>query len=355
MKLKSLYSFLLATALVACNEDFNEDIAGVQKADPETPASAISFSATAASQSTIDFGTLEEGTTTVKVCSFSATVEELQALIESVYGKRPTERSFEAYVYEYLNTNGQTLIGKSELFTILLTPKAPFISEAYYLVGGMCGWSTADAIKFDHSGKDVYEDPIFTLIFTAGDECWWKIISQSNMDAGSIDVEGVIGVKDGDTSLSGKLIFETPGAGKIEDGGMYRMTLNMMDGTYELKKIAPIYHLLGDVTAWGADAKNAAFYPTTDKIHTYTTDFTKADNSAPYLKFILAADMEALANNDWSGVYGGEDGSQAENAPILGGNPGAFRSPGTGYYTLTIDMKNMEYTWTKLDNLNLFH
>ena len=383
MKLKSLYSFLLATALVACNEDFNEDIAGVQKADPETPASAISFSATAASQSTIDFGTLEEGTTTVKVCSFSATpstetttvthvldlrdadnnsykfdltangeasVEELQALIESVYGKRPTERSFEAYVYEYLNTNGQTLIGKSELFTILLTPKAPFISEAYYLVGGMCGWSTADAIKFGHSGKDVYEDPIFTLIFTAGDECWWKIISQSNMDAGSINVEGVIGVKDGDTSLSGKLIFETPGAGKIEDGGMYRMTLNMMDGTYELKKIAPIYHLLGDITAWGADAKNAAFYPTTDKIHTYTTDFTKADNSAPYLKFILAADMEALANNDWSGVYGGEDGSQAENAPILGGNPGAFRSPGTGYYTLTIDMKNMEYTWTKLDN-----
>ena len=35
MKLKSLYSFLLATALVACNEDFNADIAGVQKADPE--------------------------------------------------------------------------------------------------------------------------------------------------------------------------------------------------------------------------------------------------------------------------------------------------------------------------------
>jgi hypothetical protein len=57
MKLKSLYSFLLATALVACNEDFNEDIAGVQKADPETPAAAVSFSATAASQNTIDFGT----------------------------------------------------------------------------------------------------------------------------------------------------------------------------------------------------------------------------------------------------------------------------------------------------------
>lgn len=383
MKLKSLYSFLLATALVACNEDFNEDIAGVQKADPETPAAAVSFSATAASQNTIDFGTLEEGTKTVKVCSFSATpstetttvthvldlrdadnnsykfdltangeasVENLQALIESVYGKRPTERSFDAYVYEYLNTNGQTLIGKSELFTILLTPKAPFISEAYYLIGGMSGWSTADAIKFNHSDKDVYEDPIFTLIFTAGNECWWKIISQSNMDAGSIDVEGVIGVKNGDTNLSGKLIFENPGAGKIEEEGMYRMTLNMMDGTYELKKIAPIYHLLGDLTAWGADAKNAAFYPTTDKVQTYTTDFTKTDNSAPYLKFILAADLEALANNDWSGVYGGEDGSQVEKAPILGGNPGAFRSPETGYYTLTIDMENMEYSWTKLEN-----
>lgn len=383
MKLKSLYSFLLATALVACNEDFNEGIAGVQSADPESPAATVSFSATAASATTIDLGTLEEGITAVKVCSFNATpstenttvthvldlrdadnnsykfnltangeapVEELQALIEAIYGKRPTERSFDAYAYEYQNTNGQTLIGKSELFSILLTPKAPFISEAYYLVGGMSGWTTADAIKFNHSDKDVYEDPVFTLIFTAGDECWWKIISQSNMDAGSIDVEGVIGVKDGDTNLSGKLIFENPGAGKIEEGGMYRMTLNMMDGTYELKKIAPIYHLLGDITAWGADAKNAAFYPTSEKKHSYTTNFIKADNSAPYLKFVLAADLEALANNDWSGVYGGEDGSQVENAPILGGNPGAFRSPDTGYYTLTIDMENMEYTWTKLEN-----
>ena len=35
MKLKSLYSFLLATALVACNEDFNEGIAGYQTNDPE--------------------------------------------------------------------------------------------------------------------------------------------------------------------------------------------------------------------------------------------------------------------------------------------------------------------------------
>ena len=38
MKLKSLYSFFFFISLVACNEDFNEGIAGVQTADPESPA-----------------------------------------------------------------------------------------------------------------------------------------------------------------------------------------------------------------------------------------------------------------------------------------------------------------------------
>ena len=41
MKLKSLYSFLLATALVACNEDFNEGIAGYQTNDPEDAAASM--------------------------------------------------------------------------------------------------------------------------------------------------------------------------------------------------------------------------------------------------------------------------------------------------------------------------
>ena len=375
MKLKSLYSFLLATALVACNEDFNEDIAGVQEAEPETPASAISFSATAASQSTIDFGTLEEGTTTAKVCTFSATpstetttvthvldlrdadnnsykfdltangeasVEELQALIESVYGKRPTERSFDAYVYEYLNTNGQTLIGKSELFTILLTPKAPFISEAYYLVGGMSDWSTAEAIKFSHSGKDVYEDPIFTLIFTAGDECWWKIISQSNMDAGSIDVEGVIGVKNGDTSLSGKLISENPGAGKIEEGGMYKMTLNMLDYTYTLNKLAPEYYILGDSPFdWNVNDKKHMLYPQSSTIHSYTTKFTGNQ------KIINSNDM---GTNKWEACYGTPNDGDTSTSAALRQNAGAIHVPETGYYTLTLDFKNQSYTWTKRKN-----
>ena len=291
MKLKSLYSFLLATALVACNEDFNEDIAGVQKADPETPAAAVSFSATAASTTSIDLGALAEGTTTVKVCSFTpssvaegttvnhvldlrdvdnnsykfdlttngeASVEELQNVIETVYNKRPEARSFEGYVYEYQNTNGQTLIGKSEKITIIMTPKAPVIETAYYYIGQTNNWAPGDnsaEFTFKHSGKDVYEDPIFTITVAAPynedgtrADMWFKIVPQSAMDAfatGGADAfwgAGILGSdeKDGDDRKEAKLLA---GGGsfvqKADDGAkFYSITLNMIEYTMTIEPLS---------------------------------------------------------------------------------------------------------------------
>lgn len=63
-------------------------------------------------------------------------------------------------------------MGKSEKFVIKLTPKAPVIAEAYYMIGNMFkvdddndGWKeVTEKGKFTHSDKDVYEDSKFTLI-----------------------------------------------------------------------------------------------------------------------------------------------------------------------------------------------
>ena len=43
--------------------------------------------------------------------------------------------------------------------------------------------------------KDVYEDPVFSMIVEMPkDECYWKIIPQSNVDGGDIWAPGALGV-----------------------------------------------------------------------------------------------------------------------------------------------------------------
>lgn len=318
MKLKSLYSFLLATALVACNEDFNEDIAGVQNADPETPAATVSFSATAASTTTIDLGALPEGTTTVKVCSFTpstvaegttvyhvldlrdaennsykldlttngeASVEELQALIEKVYGKRPTERSFDGYVYEFQDTNGQALIGKSEKITIIVTPEAPIIETTYYYIGQTNNWTPGDnsaEYTFSHSGNDVYEDPIFTITVAAPynedgtrADMWFKIVPQSAMDAFSIGGAdafwgaGILGSddKDGDDRLEARM---SVGGGSFvqkadDEAKFYTITLNMLEYSMTVEPISyeEYIYVPGD-PKWNPAVAPAVWSPKSD-------------------------------------------------------------------------------------------
>ena len=394
MKLKSLYSFLLATALVACNEDFNEGIAGYQTNDPEDAAATVSFSATPASETAIDLGNLTEGTTMVKVCSFTPSkvsesvklsyvlemkytaadgtlanrkfkitetgevkVEELQNLVETAFNKRPVERSFDAYVFEYQEVNKQTVMGKSEKFVIKLTPKAPVIAEAYYMIGNMFkvdddndGWKeVTEKGKFTHSDKDVYEDSKFTLIFTTtATDQYWKIIPVDNINSGNLgNMPGDVGViTDGDDAMNGKLINANCKAGKIAEPGMYRITLDMMEYTYEIKKIIPEYFLVGDITSWNDKVAMHMLYPQSDKKYAYITDFSKTDKSAGNVKIWLGADF-----GEWSNCYGTvTDGDKALAGSLVSVNAGAIGCPeAEALYKLEVDFSSNTYVWTKLD------
>lgn len=71
-------------------------------------------------------------------------------------------------------------------------------------------------LEIAHSDADVYEDPVFTIMFTTTDDNqYWKIIPQGNVDAGNIwavenNPKGVVGVeKDGDDAMSGTLLTTT--------------------------------------------------------------------------------------------------------------------------------------------------
>lgn len=287
---------------------------------------------------------------------------DLVNYITGKYGKRPKERDIDATLDAWLS-NGSTAakMATSETFQVKAIPEAPFIDAAYYLVGDLTEWGLDTKLKFAHSDADVYEDPVFTLMFTTtkDDQCW-KIIPQGNVDKGNIWAvenapEGVVGIEeDGDKAMSGKLLTtnsqgKKAGAGKIAKAGIYQMTINMMDYTYTIKQIAPEYYLVGKLQGWSPEPENKTclMYAETPMVQSYTTKWNDDAN----LKIWLGSDW-----GDWNNAYGSATMADA-NTPTgklkVDNNAGSIVCPEPGaYYTFTADFSTMTYSWTKLENQN---
>lgn len=276
---------------------------------------------------------------------------DLQATIEGFYGKRPEARTLNGHVYSNIVLNSQAFLVDAQAINVVATPDAPFIASAYYIVGNMTDWFNGDPIKFSHSDVNVYDDPVFTVSFTAPADCYWKIIPQNNIDSGDLEhtgEDGVVGVaENGDVSMEGSLVTgDGVGAGRILNAGMYRMTINMMEYTYKIEEMAATYYLVGDfggAASWDISNFNYALYPQTTTTQSYTTKWTGSGS----FKFFTEA-------NNWDSAYGAELGTTAGAASgklASNANNGAdnISVPEVGaYYTFTVDIVNMNFTWTKL-------
>lgn len=283
---------------------------------------------------------------------------DLVNYITGKWGKRPTERDIDATLDAW-QSNGSTAakMATSETFQVKAIPEAPFIDAAYYLVGDLTEWGLDTKLKFAHSDADVYEDPVFTLMFTTtkDDQCW-KIIPQGNVDKGNIWAvenapEGVVGIEvDGDKAMSGKLLTTNSegnkaGAGKIAKAGIYQMTINMMDYTYTIKQIAPEYYLVGKLQGWSDNPKDKTclMYAETPMVQSYTTQWNDDAN----LKIWLGSDW-----GDWNNAYGAkDDGDNSVEGKIAGSGAIVCPEPGA-FYTFKADFSTMTYKWTKLENQN---
>ena len=284
-------------------------------------------------------------------------VADLASVVESAYGKRPTARTFDAQVYVNAIKEGQAVLIDAGKINLVMTPKAPFIDSNYYLVGQMTDWSLDTKFKFTHSDADVYEDPVFTIMFTTTDDNqYWKIIPQGNVDAGNIwavenNPKGVVGVeKDGDDAMSGTLLTTTSkgekaNAGKIAKAGTYQMTINMMDYTYSIKQIAPEYYLVGALQSWSDQNMSCLMTAETAMVQNFTTKWTGDAN----LKIWLGSDF-----GKWDNAFGSASGDGVSAAEgKLKANGGAIVCPEKdAYYTFTADFSTMTYKWTKLANQN---
>ena len=271
-----------------------------------------------------------------------------------------TDMYVRTVLYTVTGGTAEAIVGKpgENYFAESTTKFTPLnkvqISPAYYVIGAAGGWSAdgARTQKFQHSGADVYDDPIFTMIVDAGgDDCWFAIGDDTALDAiaNYNDWSKLLGTKGASEDLTGTMdfrynlggdhSFHVTGAKKI------RITLNMLEYSYTIDPInvADVYYLVGGVQGWSDSKKTCLFTPEEQKnVLSYTTKWTGAWD-------LKIWDAENFGN--WDAAWGcAVEGDNSPSGALQNSGAQAISAPSAEFYTFTIDMNTQTYTWTKLDN-----
>ena len=260
---------------------------------------------------------------------------------------------------------------------VQFTPlKKVVIAQNYYLVGGPNDWQKSAVekmVKFEHSGADVYEDPIFTVVFDASAEgdTWFAIGDDEACEAiGNGDWSKLLGIVGGDSeATSGRLDFRynlgSDNSFKVAAGTAkkIKVTINMMDYTFTVQAInvADNYYIVGGPQDWAGSAASKAqkFSHSSasvvdDPVFTYVFEGTGGD-----IWFAIGDDEACDAiknNNDWSKLYGttsgngnnGLTGSLARRSALS--DDGSFKVDGTSkFIRVQINMATLTYTITPLN------
>ena len=281
---------------------------------------------------------------------------DLVNYITGKYGKRPTERDIDATLDAWLS-NGSTAakMATSETFQVKAIPEAPVIEEGYYLVGDMFatadqnGWTKEAAKAFNHSDKDVYEDPVFTITFeTTKADQYWKIIPKKNVDGGNIWAAGVVGPKvDGDASMTGALTNGDAKAGKIAKAGKYKLTINMMDYTYTIEEVNydPFIYFIGSTDGWSSSDQKLALVD--DAKGVYTGYVYVADPNGAGLQF----KFQRVAGSWDNEINAGAFNTFSDAATNEGGNFGV--NAGEGVYYFDVNLSEGTIKATKVEKMGI--
>lgn len=284
-----------------------------------------------------------------------ATADLANYIVEK-YGKRPTERDIDATLDAWMN-NGATAVkmATSATFQVKAEPVAPVIEEGYYLVGDMFttettnGWTKEAAKAFNHSDKDVYEDPVFTVSFeTTKADQYWKIIPKKNIDSGEIWVAGVVGPKvDGDDSMTGALTNGDAKAGKIAKAGKYKLTINMMDYTYTIEEVNydPFIYFIGATDGWKSSDQKLALVDDAKGVYTGYVYLADPNGSGFQFKF-------QRKPGDWNNAIGaGALSTFSGAATNEGDNIGV--NAGEGVYYMDVNLSEGKITATKVEKMGI--
>lgn len=205
---------------------------------------------------------------------------DLQEKIVTAYGSKPVAREFKGHVYSDVMANGQALLVDAGEISVVATPKAPFIDNAYYLVGSLDDWSKQrkDEYKLVNGGGDPYADPVFSVtIPSPGDvTVELKVVPQSGFKADGSDVESWDNVLSATPdNAEGKFSYKNEG-GNItfkasSDFSKYKLEFNMLEGTYSVTGLKdPKLYLTGSNYNWGNAESD---WKPLVRVHSSDTDF----------------------------------------------------------------------------------
>ena len=293
---------------------------------------------------------------------------DLQQAVVDFFGPRPTARKIAAHVLLDGVVNGQAALIDAGNIVLSLIPKAPVIAPAYYLIGGPNDWAASAAskpLKFQHSGKDVYEDPVFSIVFDAAAEgdTWFAIGDDESCDAiGAGDWTKLFGIVGGDNEAkSGSLDYRYNLGGdntfKVAAGAKkIKVVINMLDRTFEVTpvSISDAYYLIGGPGNWDS-SKNQKFTHSDkdvfdDPVFTYVFEGSGSD-----MWFAFGDDeaIDAVGDNVWNKLFGTTGASEDLSGTFkrrydLDGDH-SFHVDGTAkFYRFSVNMLTGEYTITPL-------
>lgn len=282
---------------------------------------------------------------------------DLVNYITNKYGKRPTKRDIDATLDAW-QSNGSTAVkmATSETFQVKAIPEAPVIEEGYYLVGDMFttddvnGWTKGVAKAFNHSEKDVYEDPVFTVSFeTTKADQYWKIIPKKNIDADDLWAPGVVGPKvDGDDSMTGALTNGDAKAGKIAKAGKYKLTINMMDYSYTLEEVNydPFIYFIGSTDGWKSNDQKLALVDDAKGVYTGYVYLADPNNAGFEFKFQRAPE-------NWDTAIGAGTFVSFAGAAIGVDNGNLGVNAGEGVYYMDVNLSEGTITATKVETMGI--
>ena len=282
---------------------------------------------------------------------------DLASYIAETYGKRPVEHDINATLDAWIS-NGSTAVkmATSETFQVKAIPVAPVIDEGYYLVGDMFtteevnGWTKEVAKAFNHSDKDVYEDPIFTVSFeTTKADQYWKIIPKKNIDADDLWAAGVVGPKvDGDDSMTGLLTNGDAKAGKIAKAGKYKLTINMMDYSYTIEEVNydPFIYFIGSTDGWKSNDQKLALVDDAKGVYTGYVYLADPNNAGFEFKF-------QRAPGNWDTAIGAGTFVSFAGAAIGVDNGNLGVNAGEGVYYMDVNLSEGTITATKVETMGM--
>lgn len=386
---------LLAAAFTSCTEDF-KDWASPQSNGPEEAISIPGFQASAVAAQ--DLAKVEEEVPTFSLnaalpegyvldnarieltprgiddadkvivkttVTGLASKETLQELIENVYGKRPTNRTFDGHVLVNAMKDGQALYIDAGTVEVNITPEAPYIAQNYYIVGGTKDWNDSKEQKFSHSDADVYDDPIFTIVIDGNPDgdCWFAIGDDEGVEAIGENVwNKLLGIVGGDNkATSGKLDYRynmgQDNSFCVSNAKKIKVTLDMMEQTFEVTKvnIADNYYLIGGPGNWD-NSKNQKFSHSDkdvfdDPVFTYVFEGSGSD-----MWFAFGDDeaIDAVGDNVWNKLYGTTGASEDLSGSFkrrydLDGDHSFHVDGKAKLYRFQINMAEMTYTITPLN------